>query len=139
MIKKTYMFFKIPVLNKVAPGRLVISYAAGQNIPGTKPTTKLQYRQQQNRKPIDLRLFYSCSDREKEPNDSSFNKVYNNPKVVNLATPPGSDQYLTDFVYFSLFSTSGCSITLTAHFKDDPQQSLVHGLAHKSNTNAGEE
>ena len=111
VIKNTYMFFKIPVMNKVAPGKLVITYAAG---------SKLHNRQ--NRKPVDLRLFYSWSNREKEPTEASFEKVYNNPKVVTLNTLPGSEQYLTDYVYFSLLSHSGCLITITTHFKDDPQQ-----------------
>ena len=32
VIKNTYMFFKIPVMNKVAPGKLVITYAAASKL-----------------------------------------------------------------------------------------------------------
>ena len=60
------MFFKVKVLDKLAPGRLDIKYGPGEYIKRVKKVCEriTQEPNTKEGKAVDLRIFYSCLHKE---------------------------------------------------------------------------
>ena len=68
---------------------------------------------------VDLKVFYSSDQQQKEPDGQQFQKCWQNVKAVSLLPPSGYEEYQSDWVYLSLYSVTGCSIQISVQFKDE--------------------
>jgi hypothetical protein len=96
------MHFKVSVAGKKAPARLLITYDDPDH--------------------IDLRVFYSWSDKIREPELSNYNEMFTGPKRVTLS--PSLDHknqefYQGKWIYLTFLSNHGCSLSATILFKDE--------------------
>jgi len=66
---------------------------------------------------VDLKVFYSRT--EEEPCENSHDRVIHNPGKVIILTNDGKDKFETESVYLSLYSLTGCFVTLTLHMKEE--------------------
>lgn len=59
----------------------------------------------------------------RQPSEQDCQRVINNPQFsFPIFAPIGRDTYETDWVYISILSPTGCTVTLTLVFKDDKQR-----------------
>lgn len=56
----------------------------------------------------------------------------NPEKIIQLATPPGRETYEGEWVYLTLYSQTGCSITLNVLFKDEEKGDVRRKVKEKS-------
>lgn len=102
VVAQTQMYFKVSVAGKKAPARLLVTYDDPAH--------------------IDLRVFFSWSDKIREPELSSHNEMFTGPKCVKLS--PSLDQKKEEFyqgkwIYLTFLSNHGCSLSATILFKDE--------------------
>jgi hypothetical protein len=146
VLETTHLLIKVNTLNKLSPARVTITYGPGQVVPKkeSKEDRKLSQNERFNkqlknmlnlnpkRRPettVDLKVFYSRE--EEEPNESNFDKVrgdriIHNPGKVIILTNDGKEKFDTDHVYMSLYSLTGCFVTLTLHMKEEHHHHLGH-------------
>lgn len=69
---------------------------------------------------VDLKVFYSNSDSNREPNEKKNTKVVSNPKYpIGLSAEDGSEKFKTHFIYFTLYSATGCCASIVSTFAAD--------------------
>lgn len=117
IIKETYMYFKIPVAGQLAPAKLYIKYDEGTYV---RPPEKQRHSRSrvhfntQGKTKVELTAYYSVSN--KEPSKENNMKVSESPQNCIMLPSNTKDKFETDFVYISLFSFTGCKITMRVQF-----------------------
>ena len=66
---------------------------------------------------MDLKVYYSRTD--EEPNENSYDRLIHNPGKAIILSNEGKEKFETDEVYLSLYSLTGCFVTLTLHMKEE--------------------
>lgn len=123
VVPETYMYFKCHVGNQPPPGNLTVHYAPGQFVRNMDMRRSLKMSTTGKRQ-VDLKIIYSNSN-VREPTEKDCNKQYLNPQgKIKLSAPPGRDTFEHDFLYFTLFSHSGCTISLHMSFQDDDRTAV---------------
>lgn len=113
------MYFKAHVYGIPNTGNLCISYGADQFVRSTdnkRPMSGSFYR---NKKMVDLKICFSNTG-VIEPSDRECNKCYLNPQgKFKLPCQPGRDSYEQEWLFFQLYSSTGCTINMNLSFGDD--------------------
>lgn len=134
VIPNTYMFFKVNTKDMLAPGKINFSYGAGQYVRARRqstmrsggPTTTEPVSPSSPTKPkatralkhVELKAYFSVSDKNKEPTEENYDKFVDNPCGTITLPIMGKDRFDNEEVYISLKSIAGCEVHLTTTFPD---------------------
>jgi hypothetical protein len=66
-----------------------------------------------------LTAFYSRT--EQEPNEKAYDRIIHNPRRVIILTNDSKERFEQEWAYLSLYSLTGCFITLTLHMKAEKE------------------
>ena len=130
------MFFKVITKDMLAPGKINFSYADGQTVrsghvqflrsstnKGAESPTSPS-KPKLTRKKVELTVYFSVSDKNREPTKEHFDKCIENPLGAIAMPMIGKDRFENEEVYVSLYSLTGCTVNLTVLFPDLKIQSF---------------
>ena len=84
----------------------------------TAPTSPTVQNKSKLRTKVELSVYFSTNDKNKEPLKESCDKSIESPSgTINLPII-GKDRFENEEVYVSLFSLTGCNVVLTVSFPD---------------------
>ena len=128
IIKDTYMYFKIPVVGQLAPAKLFIRYEEGtyvRPVENIKTVREKGLARTHGKTKVELTAYYSTTN--KEPNKENNMKVSESPQHCIMLISNNKDKFEGDSVYLSLFSFTGCKVTMKVVFQEQ-YQNKIKGL-----------
>ena len=87
------------------------SYGSTATSPTQTPKSKLRTK-------VELTVFFSTNDKNKEPIKENCDKTIEGPSGTIMLPMIGKDRFENEEVYVSLFSITGCNVVLTVSFPD---------------------
>ncbi|CDW87083.1 UNKNOWN [Stylonychia lemnae] len=106
IIEQSLMYFKVPSKGFSSPVKIYVEIKETELTRGKKQ---------------DLKMYVSLNS--KEPNDHDYQKYFNTFLKPNFFSSPNKEKFTHDFVYFSLFSITGCSINIQFIFAEENMKS----------------
>ena len=85
---------------------------------GSTATSPTLTNKSKLRSKVELSVFFSTNDKNKEPIKENCDKIIESPSGTITLPIIGKDRFENEEVYLSLFSITGCNIVLTVSFPD---------------------
>ena len=129
VLDDTYMFFKVITKDMLAPGKINFTYGEGQYVrsgnaaflrsgplrEAESPTSP--QRPKMNRTKVELSVYFSVSDKNREPTKENCDKAVESPSGSIAMPMIGKDRFENEEVYVSLYSLTGCIVNLKVLFQ----------------------
>ena len=152
VIPDTYMFFKVVTRDMHAPGKLHFGYGEGQyvrssapkrmgtmqSIESAPPASPLKRPGDLQRTKVELNVYFSINEKNKEPTKEFHDKHVENPNGSITMPILGKDRFENDEVYVSLHSLIGCTVNLTVTFPDLKIQNFSRKIAKEDYAEEGD-
>eukprot|EP00347_Sterkiella_histriomuscorum_P013353 403365039 len=106
IVEQSLMYFKVHCKGQLSPVKILINLKENELMKGKKQ---------------DIKMYMSITS--KEPNETDNQKFINQVGKPSFFSAPNKEKFTHDWIYFSLFSLTGCSMNICFTFAEETQRS----------------